>query len=57
LFVAEADTADKAVVAVADLVRQRIASGQLAVVDVNLVGISELAGIFKDDPTLLEIFL
>jgi hypothetical protein len=52
---AEAATADQAVSAVTAQLRNRMTTGQLVFVDIGFVGISGLAGKYKDDPALREI--
>jgi hypothetical protein len=52
---AEAPTKEQAVAAVTKQVRNATAQGQVVFVDVGFVGVSALAGKFKDDPTLEDI--
>jgi hypothetical protein len=52
---AQADTKEQAVAAVTAQLRNAIAHGQVVFVDPGFVGVSGLAGKYKDDPTLREI--
>jgi hypothetical protein len=52
---AEAATSEQAVSAVTEQLRNRIANGQLVFINIGLVGISGLAGKYKNDPALREI--
>jgi hypothetical protein len=55
---AEGMTKEQAVAAVTAQLRNRVQAGEVVLVDVDkscMVGVSGLAGIFKDDPTLREI--
>ena len=52
---AEGATKEQAVAAVTAQLRSAVAHGQVVFVDPGFVGISDLAGLFKDDPTLEDI--
>jgi hypothetical protein len=48
-------TREQAVAALRVAIDKRVAKGTLGVVDVQPIGVSDLFGRFKDDPTLREI--
>ena len=48
-------TREAAIAAARSQIRSGITSGQLVMVDVDFVGVSGLAGSYKDDPSILEI--
>jgi len=50
----DAPTREAAMHGLRTLVAERIGTGELAVLDVG-TGVSDIAGIFRDDPTLREI--
>ena len=55
---AEGATKEQAVAAVTAQLRSRVKAGEVVLVDVDnpgFVGVSGMAGIFRDDPTLREI--
>ena len=48
-------TREKAIASLRELLRQRMAQGELVLLDLERQGVSEQAGIFADDPTLDDI--
>ena len=54
LSVTEA-TRTQAIAALKAELQQRIEQGELVSLEVDTIGVSDLAGIFSDDPTLREI--
>lgn len=52
---AEEATRDEAIAALKAAIQQRIARGELLSLEVDTIGVTDLAGRFKDDPTLREI--
>lgn len=49
------DTRSQALATLKAEIQQRIAQGELVSMEVETMGVSELAGIFSDDPTLRDI--
>jgi len=52
---ATAATRAEAIVALEACIQQRLAKGELVELEIGRLGVSGLAGIFADDPTLREI--
>jgi hypothetical protein len=52
---ADAPTQAQAIESVRSQLQSRVAAGQIVMVDLDFVGVSGLAGKYKDDPTLLDI--
>lgn len=51
----EEATRAEAIAALRTEIQQRIAQGELLTLEVDAIGVTDLAGKFKDDPTLREI--
>src|SRR5437879_946854 len=52
---ADGTTREQAVEAVRSQLRTGVTNGQLVLVDIDFVGVSGLAGKYKDDPTIVDI--
>jgi hypothetical protein len=52
---ATASSRDLAVQALRQVIAERLSQGALALVDVPMLGVTDVFGTFRDDPTLREI--